>query len=365
MSTGATSLGRSGARSGGSGRSGRWSVAAKWVLSLGILGALLGLTGMGPFVAGISSLDGWTVVLGAGIAVVTTVACAWRWRLVAAGLGVGVALPTAVASCYRAQLLNSVLPGGVLGDVHRGVRHGQDVGDTGRALRAVAWERLAGQVVHLGIAAALLLALPAPWGAVLPAVGPAPGSVALLVAALAAGLVAVIARGSRRGGRRQGRGPGRMGSVWVGPVWVGRVLRAVRDDVRVGLLVRRAWPGIVLGSAVATAGHLVTFLLAARAVGVTAPPATLIPLAVLVLVAAALPLNLAGWGPREGMAAWVFAASGLSASQGIATAVAYGALVLLANAPGAAVLLLSSTKGRRGRHLVLRPEVVAAGGLHG
>ena len=63
--------------------------------------------------------------------------------------------------------------------------------------------------------------------------------------------------------------------------------------------------------------------------------ATLLPLAVLVLVAAGLPLNLAGWGPREGMAAWAFAAAGLGAGQGVATAVAYGAMVLVANLPGA------------------------------
>ena len=50
----------------------------------------------------------------------------------------------------------------------------------------------------------------------------------------------------------------------------------------------------------------------------------------LVLLAAAIPANLAGWGPREGMAAWAFAAAGLGAAQGVAAAVAYGVLVLVA-----------------------------------
>jgi len=120
--------------------------------------------------------------------------------------------------------------------------------------------------------------------------------------------------------------------------WVGRALCAVRDDIRFGLLVRRAWPGVVLASAAAVTGHIATYLVAARAVGVTTPLMTLLPLAVLVLVAAGLPLNLAGWGPREGMAAWAFAAAGLGASQGVATAVAYGAIVFVANLPGAVVL---------------------------
>ena len=50
-------------------------------------------------------------------------------------------------------------------------------------------------------------------------------------------------------------------------------------------------------------------------------------------------VNLAGWGPREGMAVWVFAAAGLGAGAGLATAVAYGAIVLVANLPGVVVLL--------------------------
>ncbi|MFL6152616.1 MAG: hypothetical protein ACJ72B_09560, partial [Ornithinibacter sp.] len=58
-----------------------------------------------------------------------------------------------------------------------------------------------------------------------------------------------------------------------------------------------------------------------------------------VLVMSALPLNLAGWGPREGAAAWVFAAAGLGAASGLATAVAFGAIALVGTLPGAALLL--------------------------
>ena len=49
--------------------------------------------------------------------------------------------------------------------------------------------------------------------------------------------------------------------------------------------------------------------------------------------------NVGGWGPREGVAAWAFATVGLGASLGVATAVAYGVMVLVASLPGAAVLL--------------------------
>ena len=70
----------------------------------------------------------------------------------------------------------------------------------------------------------------------------------------------------------------------------------------------------------------------------TPPTTTLVPIALVVLVAAAVPLNVAGWGPREGAAAWAFAAAGLGAAAGASVAVAYGVLALLATLPGAVLL---------------------------
>jgi hypothetical protein len=144
-----------------------------------------------------------------------------------------------------------------------------------------------------------------------------------------------------------------------------RLFRAVRDDVRRGLLARGIWPGVVLASSVAVTGYVATYLLAARAVGVTSPPERLVPLVLLVLVAAGLPFNLAGWGPREGMAAWSFAAAGLGAAQGMATAVAYGALVLVGTLPGALVLALGSRRPAPRAQPPVLPHPVGTGGAGG
>jgi len=62
------------------------------------------------------------------------------------------------------------------------------------------------------------------------------------------------------------------------------------------------------------------------------------PLALVVMLAAAIPLNVAGWGPREGAAAWVFAGAGLGATQGATVAVVYGVLALVATLPGGLLL---------------------------
>jgi hypothetical protein len=45
------------------------------------------------------------------------------------------------------------------------------------------------------------------------------------------------------------------------------------------------------------------------------------------------------------MTAWAFAAAGLGASLGLATAVVYGVMVLVASLPGAVVLLVAWAQG--------------------
>ena len=122
-----------------------------------------------------------------------------------------------------------------------------------------------------------------------------------------------------------------------------RLGSAAIRDLRHGLLARRAWPAIALLSALVVAGHAVTFLVAARTAGATAPPSRMVPLALLVLLVAALP-NVGGWGPREGVTAWAFSAAGLGASLGVATAVVYGVMVFVASLPGAVVLLAAELR---------------------
>jgi uncharacterized membrane protein YbhN (UPF0104 family) len=272
--------------------------------------------GAGPFLDGVRTVDGRALAAAAGLAVLTTACCAWRWKIVARGLGIDLPLPAAVGAYYRSLFLNVTLPGGVVGDVHRGVSHGRDVSDVGRGLRAVAWERSAGQVVQVILTVVVLLALPSPVRSSMPLV-----AIAVVVAVLG---VVLVARVRPRGGR----------SPWA------RIRSAAAGDIREGLLARRAWLGIALASALVVGGHAVTFLIAARTAGTTAPPSRMLPLALLVLLAMVLP-SVGGWGPREGVTAWVFGAAGLGADRGVATAVVYGVMVLVASLPGAAFLVVA------------------------
>ena len=252
------------------------------IAAVAVLAVLVRRLGTGPFLDGLDAVDAGSLAAAFALAVLTTLCCAWRWRLVAGGLGVDLPLGGAVAAYYRSLFLNVTLPGGVVGDVHRGVVHG---------LRAVVWERSAGQAVQILLTVAVLLALPSPLHDAMPLVAPA-----VLAAAVAVALAV-------------------------------RKHRAVR-----------AWPAIALASALIVTGHAATFLVAAHAAAVDASATTLLPLALIVLLGAALP-NVGGWGPREGVAAWAFAAAGLGASAGVATSVAYGVMVLVAALPGALLLV--------------------------
>ncbi|MGH3448280.1 MAG: lysylphosphatidylglycerol synthase domain-containing protein, partial [Nocardioidaceae bacterium] len=119
------------------------------------------------------------------------------------------------------------------------------------------------------------------------------------------------------------------------------LLRTPVADLRGILEVRRVRLGVVVASGVAVLGHVALFMVAVRSAGADVSLTRMVPLALVVLLVAGLPINVAGWGPREGAAAWVFGATGLDAAQGVTAAVLYGVLVLVATLPGAVVLFVS------------------------
>jgi uncharacterized membrane protein YbhN (UPF0104 family) len=314
-----------------------WTKPWTWVRLLAsvlVLAVLVHRLGAAPFLDVARRIDVRLVALAIGIAAVTTLCAGWRWTLVAKGLGARLPLATAVAGCYRSQLLNSMLPGGVLGDVHRGVRQGRLEGGVGHGLRTVWWERSAGQVVQAVLTVVALLVLPSP-------LQPSP----VVAAALLAGVVLAGAALLRLSGRRSRPGA---------------VVRAVVTDVRCGLLASRIWPGVLATSVVVVAGHVATFVLAARAAGATAPLTTLLPMTLLVLVAAGLPVNIAGWGPREGAAAWLFGAAGVEAATGVGASAVYGVLALVATAPGAILLARDAVHRRQDEETVAQAPISPA-----
>jgi len=253
-----------------------------------VLWFLVRQVGAAPFKDGLRAVTWQAVVAAATLTVLTTLCSAWRWRVVARALGVDLDLPGAVCAYYRSLFLNSVLFGGILGDVHRAVTHGRRAGDVVRGLRAVGWERLCGQVIQ-------------------------------------------AVRGAARRGRSR----------------LTRAARAVSADLRHGVLALDVWPQLTLASALVVAGHTATFVIAARVAGSTAPLGELVALLMVVQTAMVIPLSIGGWGLREGTAAWAFAAAGLGAATGVTVATLYAVLMLAAVTPGAGLLLRDAVRRRR------------------
>ncbi|MCC2031078.1 lysylphosphatidylglycerol synthase domain-containing protein [Microbacterium allomyrinae] len=296
----------------------RWQPWVRAVIGAGILVAIVSVAGAEPFVRGIASVSPAAIAAATLLAAIATAAAAWRWRLLARRLGLRLGWRESIAAYYRSQFLNTVLPGGVVGDVDRAVSHGRGVDQVAQAARAVAAERASGQAVQLVLAVAVVVSVG--FSAY------APGMAVLLVLCGAVVVVIVAAAVSRRTRLALGREVA--------------ILRGAFGSV--GTVV-----GVVAASTVVVTAHVATFLVACAAVGIAASAEQVTVAAVVAVLASSIPLSLGGWGPREGAAAWAFGAAGLGAAAGLAAATAYGVLAMIAVAPGAVVVAVSLLHRRR------------------
>ena len=233
----------------------------------------------------------------------TTWCCAWRWSLLAERLDVAVPVRTAYRAYYRSQFLNATLPGGVLGDVHRGdPATAATSGALGRGLRSVVWDRASGQV-----------------GA-----GRAAGRCSLLAAACPDSAARLGARW------RLARSP----SPWSRVRSCGRA--ELRRVLRAGV-----WPGSSLASALAAARARARLRGRRRARWAsTAPLPELVPLALVVLARVRAPAERRRLGPARGRGRLGLRRRRSRArAPGSSVAVVYGVMSLVATLPGLLTLL--------------------------
>lgn len=297
------------------GRVRRWQPWVRAGIGALILIALASVVGGEPFLRGLTAISPAAVVAAVALAAVATAAAAWRWRLLASRLGLPLGFAASVTAYYRSQFLNTVLPGGVVGDVHRAVAHGRSVDRVAQSARAVAAERAAGQAVQL-VAAVVVLAAVGSW-TYAPVLG------VLVLAALAVAAVVAVSRRVRSA--------------------VGHELAILREAFGSVTTV----VAVTAASLVVVSAHVATFVVACAAVGMDPTGERVTAAAVIAVLASAIPLNVGGWGPREGAAAWAFGAAGLGAAAGVAAATAYGVLAMIAVLPGAVVLGWSLRRRRR------------------
>ena len=304
---------------------GRLPLLLRAGVSLGLLAGLAVWLDAGAVASRLASMRLSWVLAALALSGVQVAVLAWRWSFTARRLGVDLRWLVAWREYYLSIFLNQVLPGGVLGDVARAWRQVRSQirvqAPGGPAVRAVVFERLSAQVVMTTWAGVSLLFLP---------VTVAPGSRPVMIGAglLAAGLVVAMIVWMRR-----------KSSEWslFGPILA---------EVGAAHLTPGAFAAQLASAMVVVATYLATYLLAARAVGVETPLPVLLPLVAPVLMSMLIPVTVAGWGLREGAAAVLWGAVGLTASDGVLVSVAYGLLVLVGSAPGALFLIFGLRRGR-------------------
>lgn len=280
------------------------------MISLALI-AVIGFWHGEALLATFAQIEPLWIALALLVSIVQVMLSAWRWRFTATQLNAPFGLGLAIREYYLATLVNQILPGGVLGDAQRAWRHGRELADWQPAAQAVVIERLSGQ-----IAIALLVLASWPWL-------PLPVSEGLYQGLLAIGMVLA----------------GGLGFFWLLraftkarlPKSVGRWVQATHS----ALLTDKALP-VQLGISLLIAiSYIAVFSCSVLAVGPTAEASLWLPLLAVVLLAMLIPITIAGWGLREGAAALLWPLAGLPAAEGIAAAITYGLVCLLASLPGA------------------------------
>lgn len=307
-------------------------IALKWLVTALIIGAVLFFVDGKTLLREVASIPPAAIVAGLVLGIAQVFLSAWRWRYTANLLGLPIPYIQAVREYYLATVTNQVLPGGVLGDVNRALRHGADTNNRLAAAHGVAIERLSGQLV---LAAVVVTGLA--WlvftGRI---VGASPTGADSLnhLHWLFAGVSAVILLTwflARRNKRI---------SVYFG---------TLRGDLTRALLSWPAFPFQVLTSLLVVASYLAVFLVLANGAGYLADlPSTgvVVVLCSLLLLSMVIPVTISGWGVREGAAVILWPMVGLPAEQGVALSVAYGALIFVSSLPGALFLFNSPARQR-------------------
>lgn len=248
---------------------------------------------------------------------VQTVLSAIRWRITAGQLGLHLPVGTAIIEYYLSQMINQVLPGGVLGDASRAMRSRAQRGLVA-ASQAVIFERIAGQIALFTVmTVAVVTTALIPGNLEWPSWA-APIILLIILGGCGTAIAFVLATKVANPMREK----------------IGAMARMMGH----ALLGRRVILAQMTLSFATVLCNLAAFAFCARAVGVVLPPLIICALVPLILFTMLVPLTVMGWGLREGAAVAFLPLAGATASESLAASVAFGLTMLVASVPGLVVL---------------------------
>ncbi|GAA1941266.1 hypothetical protein GCM10009689_22990 [Brevibacterium antiquum] len=260
--------------------------ALMFLITIALLVLTVRIVGVQALLEGGRVVTPVTVLAALGLGLLATTAQAMRFSLLLRQTGTQVSRSRALADCYSAGLLNTILPGGLSGDLARVAAY-RNIGRRRwlSPLTVVGAERLSATTL-LFITATLAL-IP---------VAPAFAWVAAAVAVVTGVLSVLGMRG--------------MTASTIGLVW--------------------------LTAAVTIGSFFALYLIAMLALGGPVIPA----LAVIGLAAMSIPLGVGGWGVREVSVSILAGSLASSVEWAVTSSTGYGLLAAISTLPGAITLMV-------------------------
>jgi glycosyltransferase 2 family protein len=305
-----------GSRPGGGGRV---ALALKAAVSLGVLGFLFAQADWRLIAARLADASLWLLALGFAVKTLTVFFAAERWRAIAAVAGSAFSHWTSVKLMMVSLLFGQVLPGALGGDLVRGWLTWRLGYSPSSVMMALVVDRLAALA---GVVLLLAAGLPRLLTAAPPAVGWLLGT-GLAVAAVGLAMALHLDRLPLPGFLRRSR---------LSPLF-GAAARMR------GALTWSNGGAALFHSVVVHVCTVAAAYVFACALGLSISPLDCLAVVPLTIVAAALPVSLAGWGMREGSMVAGFALFGVAADDALLISLLIGSSVLLMALPGAAVWL--------------------------
>lgn len=294
-------------------------LVAKIAVSIGLLAWIVGYIDREALTARLTGALWPWLLAGFAVKSLTVPLAALRWRAAGAMAGARMGVMDALRVTFASLFLGQALPGAVGGDIVRGwltTRLGFGVA---AVVLALVVDRLA---ALLGVAALMLAGLPHLSGFAPPGAQPL---VLGAAAAMCLGTAALL-----------------FADRIPLPRWLRRPAIEAMRDLIAGM--RGRFGAVAGGQALlySVGVHFCTVVAAALFAHALGAPVSLLDCLAVVpfsIVAASLPVSLAGWGVREGAMVAGFSLLGLAAADGVALSLLIGLSVLVMALPGAVVWL--------------------------
>jgi uncharacterized protein (TIRG00374 family) len=311
------------------------SLPARILVSAGLLAVVALSIDWGTVADGLKDAKWWLFALSVVVFFAAFVVAAVRWRTLLRAAEVTVSAFESVRAYLVGMFANNLLPTGYGGDAVRAWVVAPSGKPLARSVTSVVVDRIS----------ALLCLLLLAWGAAAFKADELPGGIVLLLGVSTA-LLAVAGLAGLVIARR--RGLGRFLPDAVRP-WTGEVANVIRTYERD----RRMLAEVLAIGVVYQALVLVAFWLIAESLGLDLDPAILAVVVPPVLLAALLPISLAGFGVREGAFVVLLAEFGVSSADATLLSLLSVVAVTIASLPGGVAIaggtasLRSSTASMR------------------